>query len=68
MLSLPGDIWLKRAKHFAIFSIEHRDELQPLADRPYSLFEGLAGALCFWAAVLKAAKGKKVSFPCYDFS
>lgn len=28
--------------------------------------QGLAGAVCFWAATLKAARGTKVSFPCYE--
>lgn len=28
--------------------------------------QGLAGAVCFWAAALKAARGTKVSFPCYE--
>jgi len=62
-----GEVWLNRALHFAVFAVEHKEELLPEADRPYSLFEGLAGAVCFWAATLKAARGTKVSFPCYDF-
>ncbi|CAK9075906.1 LanC-like protein 2 (Testis-specific adriamycin sensitivity protein) [Durusdinium trenchii] len=30
MLSLQGELWLNRAKHFAVFCVEHRDELHPL--------------------------------------
>ena len=63
MLSLQGELWLNRAKHFAVFCVEHRDELHPLADRPYSLFEGLAGAVCFWAAVLKACARSQSELP-----
>lgn len=62
----PGELWLNRALHFAVFAIEHKDDLLPEADRPYSLFEGLAGAVCFWVAALKAARGSSVNFPCYD--
>ncbi|CAJ1450426.1 unnamed protein product [Effrenium voratum] len=68
LLSLcpTGEVWRHRALHFASFAIEHRDELLPLADRPYSLFEGLAGAVCFWSALLR--EGDVAGFPCYDFA
>lgn len=28
--------------------------------------QGLAGAVCFWVAALKAARGSSVNFPCYE--
>ncbi|CAE7663088.1 Lancl2, partial [Symbiodinium microadriaticum] len=46
------EVWLNRALHFAVFACEHQDDLSQLADRPYSLFEGLAGAACFWGSVI----------------
>jgi len=35
--------WLNMAVNFAIFALEHLDELAEVPDRPYSLFEGMAG-------------------------
>ena len=63
------EVWLNRALHFAVFACEHQDDLSQLADRPYSLFEGLAGAACFWGSVICAARGdtRMAGFPCYDF-
>jgi hypothetical protein len=31
------------AVNFAVFAFEHLDELAEVPDRPYSLFEGMAG-------------------------
>lgn len=62
--------WLHRAQHFAVFAAEHATELAPNADRPHSLFEGSAGALCFWADVIhsvSSAAAPPVLFPCYEF-
>eukprot|EP00747_Dinoflagellata_sp_TGD_P107972 gnl/TRDRNA2_/TRDRNA2_170279_c0_seq1.p1 gnl/TRDRNA2_/TRDRNA2_170279_c0~~gnl/TRDRNA2_/TRDRNA2_170279_c0_seq1.p1 ORF type:complete len:451 (+),score=64.71 gnl/TRDRNA2_/TRDRNA2_170279_c0_seq1:155-1354(+) len=69
------NLWLRRAQHFAAFAVEKKRELAPLADRPFSLFEGLAGAVCFWVDVLHAtfisadrgSAADKVLFPCYEF-
>ena len=62
------EVWLNRAIHFAVFACEHQ-VLAQQADRPHSLFEGLAGAACFWGSVLAAATGDATTagFPCYDF-
>jgi len=62
--------WLRRAQHFAAFAAERRQELTPLADRPHSLFEGLAGAICFWEDTIRASgapDSEAVLFPCYEF-
>ncbi|CAE8629905.1 unnamed protein product [Polarella glacialis] len=59
-----GDsLWLRRALHFAVFAAKHESDLAPLADRPLSLFEGLAGALCFWAEALRVASGQAGTSP-----
>lgn len=44
------DIWYTRAKLFAMFLANEWRTLLPKADRPFSLFEGLAGA--YYAIVL----------------
>mmetsp|Transcript_95150 Transcript_95150/g.268858 ORF Transcript_95150/g.268858 Transcript_95150/m.268858 type:complete len:425 (-) Transcript_95150:134-1408(-) len=67
-----GDaLWLRRAQHFALFAASNAEKLTPLADRPYSLFEGLAGAVCFWADVLHVSgdvgRVVDIRFPCYEF-
>ncbi|CAE7493454.1 LANCL2 [Symbiodinium pilosum] len=61
--------WLNRALHFAVFACDHQRDLVAQADRPHSLFEGLAGAACFWGSVLRAATRDTATagFPCYDF-
>eukprot|EP01039_Chlorochromonas_danica_P005752 gene5752-6336_t len=46
--------WLHRAQHFVLFLVEHLEELLPLADNPFSLFEGASGALYAIAATLQA--------------
>ena len=63
------EVWLNRALHFALFACDHQRDLSQQADRPHSLFEGLAGAACFWGSVLCAASGdaRMAGFPCYDF-
>eukprot|EP00927_Polykrikos_kofoidii_P031676 TRINITY_DN27199_c0_g1_i1.p1 TRINITY_DN27199_c0_g1~~TRINITY_DN27199_c0_g1_i1.p1 ORF type:complete len:421 (+),score=59.20 TRINITY_DN27199_c0_g1_i1:147-1409(+) len=66
-----GDrLWLRRAQHFAVFAAEYEAQLLPLADRPFSLFEGVAGAVCFWADTLYASTStfiRDLCFPCYEF-
>ena len=48
--------YLHRALHFAKFAIDNYHNLINLADRPFSLFEGIAGTLCFVADCLDALK------------
>eukprot|EP00439_Symbiodinium_sp_Y106_P023764 s2596_g2.t3 len=54
------EVWLNRALHFAVFACDRQEDLSQLADRPYSLFEGLAGAACFWGSVICSADGTTV--------
>lgn len=54
---------LRRALHFAKFALDHLATLKPLADHPYSLFEGAAGALCFAADCIDAQKGNAIPTP-----
>jgi len=67
--SEAGMTWLRRARHFAVFVAGRCAELLPYADRPYSMFEGLAGALAFWHDVLRASECPEEAgrFPGYDF-
>lgn len=63
--------WLHRAQRFALISAQKKEDLTPLADRPYSLFEGLAGAVCFWTDVLHVSSAphpRDICWPCYEFS
>lgn len=66
-----GDaLWLRRAQHFGVFAARRAAELTRMAERPFSLFEGLAGAVCFWVDVLHASTSTAASdvrFPCYEF-
>eukprot|EP00382_Lankesteria_abbotti_P003099 CAMPEP_0113846224 /NCGR_PEP_ID=MMETSP0372-20130328/1191_1 /TAXON_ID=340204 /ORGANISM="Lankesteria abbotti" /LENGTH=322 /DNA_ID=CAMNT_0000815349 /DNA_START=209 /DNA_END=1177 /DNA_ORIENTATION=+ /assembly_acc=CAM_ASM_000359 len=41
------NLWLERAKKFAVFGIQHIDDLLMIPDRPFSLYEGLAGFTVF---------------------
>lgn len=65
--------WLRRAQHFAAVAATRERELSGLADQPYSLFEGMGGAICFWADILQhlhdpsEAAREAVRFPCYEF-
>lgn len=61
--------WLRRARHFAVFAADHASELTLLADRPHSMFEGLAGALAFWHDVAAAPDRplESARFPGYEF-
>jgi lantibiotic modifying enzyme len=41
--NLHSSEWLAMAINFAVFALEKLDELKDVPDRPYSLFEGMAG-------------------------
>lgn len=69
-----GDaLWLHRAQCVGVFAARHEERLTGLADHPFSLFEGMGGAVCLWIDVLhasrRAAEGmtSDVLFPCYEF-
>ena len=48
-----GDpLYLRRAQHFAQFSMGALEELMDSPDHPYSMFQGLAGYVCYCADVL----------------
>eukprot|EP00929_Paragymnodinium_shiwhaense_P042432 TRINITY_DN21961_c0_g1_i3.p1 TRINITY_DN21961_c0_g1~~TRINITY_DN21961_c0_g1_i3.p1 ORF type:complete len:384 (+),score=54.36 TRINITY_DN21961_c0_g1_i3:94-1245(+) len=63
------DLWLRRARHFACVAADNLEDLASNADRPFSLFEGMAGALVFWHDVLTAPSRLEEAgrFPCYEF-
>jgi hypothetical protein len=61
--SSSGDAsFLTMAQSFAVFAEEHLNELKDVADRPYSLYEGLAG---LGALFLDLADPVHVGFPLY---
>jgi hypothetical protein len=63
--------WLRRAVHLALLAgdwpaLTQRGEMGT-PDRPYSLYEGLAGMCCAWAAVVAAIDGQvSRGMPGYD--
>lgn len=67
--SEAGRRWLRRARHFAAFVASRCADFMPCADRPYSMFEGLAGALVFWHDVLHSSESpdEAARFPGYEF-
>lgn len=60
-----ADKWLKMACFFADFGIEKLQELEPRPDRPYSLYEGVAGFACLLIDLL-SPDDKNCGFPCYE--
>ncbi|KAK9904304.1 hypothetical protein WJX75_008885 [Coccomyxa subellipsoidea] len=53
----------KRAVQYGLFMADHWQELLNVPDRPLSLYEGLGGAICFWADVMDPPRS---SFPGYE--
>ena len=55
--------WRRKGEQFAAFALANLPELEPLPDRPYSLYEGLGGL----AALLLylAGQGQRRNFPLY---
>eukprot|EP00892_Ulva_mutabilis_P007654 jgi/Ulvmu1/5260/UM022_0054.1 len=47
-----GPQFYEQALSFGIFAVQVKQELLMIPDRPMSMFEGLAGAICFWADLL----------------
>jgi hypothetical protein len=62
-------LWLRRARHFAVVTLQHLRDLTRNADTPASLFEGAAGALSFWQDTLAAENDvqRAARFPGYEF-
>jgi len=60
-----AETWLKKACLFADFGIEKLQELESIPDRPYSLFEGVAGFACLLVDLL-LPDDKSCGFPCYE--
>lgn len=61
--------YVRHAACFADFMIDQLAELEHRPDHPFSLFEGMAGAVCFMADLLMVLQGEKkasdVRFPAY---
>ena len=66
-----GKLWRNRAVHLAHLAVSYHDlevngEMS-VPDRPYSLYEGVAGMCCAWADVLKVLNGETgLGIPGYD--
>ena len=61
-----NEVHLRRAYHFARFCFtEHRQRLFDQPDRPYSLYNGQAGLVCFVIDLMQA-KRVRPSFPGYE--
>jgi hypothetical protein len=58
--------WLRYAYTYANFALDNFDELEKIPDRPYSLFEGLAGLVCFLLDLVGQKDGAQSHFPCYE--
>lgn len=43
------------------------DELELNPDRPFSLFEGLAGLICLFLDLIDLKDGVEPRFPCFEF-
>lgn len=56
--------FLQMARNFASFAIDNFDALAPIPDRPYSLFEGMAGLVTL---LLDLQDPKNAMFPCFEF-
>jgi hypothetical protein len=52
-----------RAVAFGSYAAQVYKELISIPDRPASLFEGLAGAVCFWADLLQP---RLAHFPSFE--
>ncbi|KAF4664125.1 Chromatin assembly factor 1 subunit B [Perkinsus chesapeaki] len=58
-------VWLHRARQFALFTSQYGQWLSDtFADRPYSLYEGLAGAVASIGATLAAAADRGQNHQC----
>jgi hypothetical protein len=66
LFTYTGDAaWLERARRFAVFLAPRVDKLEEHADQPSSLFQGSAGALAFFADVLKP-ENARLGAPDFD--
>ena len=48
-------------------ALDHLDELKSVPDRPYSLYEGLAGLVCLLISLVDHNKEKRSALPCFEF-
>jgi lantibiotic modifying enzyme len=58
--------WLRHAYTYVNFALDNIDELKSIPDRPYSLYEGLAGLVCFLLDLVGQRDGTQSRFPCFE--
>mmetsp|Transcript_2972 Transcript_2972/g.4336 ORF Transcript_2972/g.4336 Transcript_2972/m.4336 type:complete len:461 (-) Transcript_2972:528-1910(-) len=58
--------WINTACGYANFAVDHFDELKPIPDRPFSLYEGMAGLSCLLLALVEGGEGPSSKFPLYE--
>lgn len=51
---------------YANFALDHFDELKSVPDRPFSLYEGIAGLCCLLLAFVEGGEGPSSKFPLYE--
>ena len=60
--------FLNLAYSYANFALDNLEELEGIPERPYSLYEGLAGLVCLLLSLVETEYGVKSSmFPCFEF-
>lgn len=57
---------INAAYEYANFALDHFDELKSIPDRPYSLYEGIAGLCCLLLALVEGGEGPNSKFPLYE--
>lgn len=51
---------------YANFALDHFNELKYVPDRPFSLYEGMAGLCCLLLALVEGGEGPSSKFPLYE--
>jgi lantibiotic modifying enzyme len=65
--STASEKWYKRAFMYASFAVANLNELKHVPDRPFSLYEGIAGLACYLLDCCDRGTGKS-AFPLYEYS
>lgn len=58
--------WTNATYEYANFALDHLIDIQDVPDRPYSLYEGMAGLSCLLLALIEGGEGPSSNFPLYE--